>query len=164
MKKKIQEPVIAVDPRPSLTTGLKDRIPNKLGTLLDKDEMFYTMFEPKAPNRFIIHMIDERTKKKVVESYVIKRIDRPGFYTIGGKRSWFPIRLRFYESVVPTGTLFKLLKAGVMTITVNELGPVGDIIETWVIPLCRINSIKPQPLDWSSNAGPLELEVEIDWS
>lgn len=140
--------------------------PNRTpGDLINPKEAFYTMFEPRTPNRFLVYIEDEKTKKLVVETFLIKYIDRPRYsLRVDKKKHWYPIRIRFYESIVPTNVYFRLLKAGVFTVTVNELGPVGDVIGVWVLPQCRFNNLAPEALDWSSEGKPLEVWAELDWT
>ena len=126
------------------------------------------MWEPKTQNRFMVHIIDNRWGKNIpkpyiIEPYLVKYIDRPGFETIDGERVWKPIKLRIYEVIVPGHTLFKCISAGTFDVQVHELGPVGDIIETWHMSDCRFSSVKSNPLDWSSDCELQEVECELDW-
>lgn len=127
------------------------------------NDIFYTMWEPKSPNRFLVHMINEKTKEHIIEPYLIKYIDRPGFTDYKGEKHWHTIKMRFYEPIVPQHVLFRLLGAGVFDIQVDELGPVGDVIETWYMPHCKFHEVRAKPLDWSADAGPSEVQCEVDW-
>lgn len=148
------------------TNVTKNTTPNrKIGDLTIPEEAFYTVFEPRTPNRFLVYIEDENTKKLIIEPFLIKYIDRPRYSLKSDKtKHWYPIKVRFYESIVPSNVYFRLLKAGVFNITVNELGPVGDIVGIWLLPLCRFNSLIPEALDWSSDGKPLEVWAEIDWT
>lgn len=120
------------------------------------------MWEPKSTMRFIVTL---HTIKKdlVVPKYCIKKITRPSFSTYNSKKQWEPIILEFYEPLkVPI--LFQLLNVKLFTITVEELGPVGDICETWVLPDCKFLSVKASPLNWSetTNMSPV-VTAEVDW-
>ena len=120
------------------------------------------MWEPKTQNRFMVHIINDK-KKHIIEPYLVKYIDRPGYTTVGKERVWNPIKLRIYEPIVPEHTLFRCIGAGAFDIQVHELGPVGDIVETWHIPHCHFSAVKSKPLDWTSNGDHQEIECELEW-
>lgn len=141
----------------------KKTVPQNDPRLHSKAQIFFTHFEPKQPNRFLVHMINEK-KEQLIEPYLIKYIDRPGFTMFGGKKQWHSIKMRLYESIVPQHVLFRLLGAGVFDVQVDELSPVGDVIETWYVPHCRFHEVKAHPLDWASTKEPSEIQCELDWS
>lgn len=122
------------------------------------------MWEPLTANRFLVYLTDTRSKKLIVESFLIKHIDRPGFTWVDGKKQWNPICLKIYESLAPNNVLFRCLKASIFDVQVNELGPVGDVVETWLLPHCKFASVTPQPLDWARNGDVFELQCELDWN
>lgn len=137
----------------------------KIGDITTSKEAFYTVFEPRTANRFLVYVEDERTKKLIVEPFLVKYIDRPRYsLRVDKQKHWYPIRIRFYESIVPTNVYFNLLRAGIFTVTVHELGPVGDVVGAWVLPQCRFNNLAPEALDWSSDGKPLEVWAELDWT
>lgn len=142
-------------PRKKLTEDLeKSLTPRKHSTL-------YLSHVP--PNRFMVHIKDEKGNV-LIPHFLIKYIDRPRYLlTHDKKRIWQPIRIRVYEPIVPTNIYFRMLGAGVFNVTVEELGPVGDVVGCWVLPLCRFESLNPKPLDWASNGEPLEVWAELDW-
>lgn len=95
------------------------------GTLVSDKNMFYTTFEPKTRNRFMVHLYHPKTKEHLIEPFLIKYIDRPSYTRFNGKKHWHTIRLRMYESIVPQYVLFKCLGAGVFNLQVDELGSIG---------------------------------------
>ena len=81
-----------------------------MADLLNPNEMFYTVFEPKVQNRFIFS-IDG------IPSFVIKKADRPKVTTekktidyinvqrtFKGKTTWGDISLELYDPIVPSAT------------------------------------------------------------
>ena len=136
---------------------------NKI-TRLNLQDVNKIIWEPKIANRFTVHITDEITKKHIIEPHLIKYIDRPSFELVDKKYQWHPIKLKIYEPIVPGLVLFRCLGAGIFNIQVNEMGPVGDVIETWVLPHCRFESILANPLDWSSTIDVQTLDCVIDWS
>jgi hypothetical protein len=145
------------------TKSIKTTIDPKTPGPLDNN-LFYQIWEPITPNRFIVYITDEKTKECIIPVFLIKSIDRPG-YTLNHekKKWWHSIHIKVYEPINPGNILFKMLKASVFTVTVNELGPVGDVVGTWVIPTTRFKEIRPQSLNWSSDAEPMLIDAEIDW-
>jgi hypothetical protein len=120
------------------------------------------MWEPKTQNRFMVHIINDK-KKHIIEPYLVKYIDRPGYTMINGEKAWNPIKLRIYEPIVPEHILFRCLGAGTFDVQVHELGPVGDIIEMWHMPQCRFSSVKSKPLNWSDDSIQ-EVECDLEWN
>ena len=140
------------------------KVNGRLGKILDPKEAFYTVFEPRTPNRFIVHIKDEKGKE-IIPHFLIKYIDRPRYFLNSEKkRIWQHVRIRVYESIVPTNIYFRMLGSGVFNVTVEELGPVGDVVGCWSLPLCRWASLTPKALDWSSTGEPLEVWGELDWT
>jgi|FAXJ01.1.fsa_nt_gi hypothetical protein len=132
--------------------------------LTTASSIFHTTWEPKSERRFIVHMTHPKTKAHLIEAYLIKYIDRPGFTMFRGKKLWHTIKMRVYESIMPSHVLFRLLGAGTFNIQVNEMGPVGDVIETWCVPDCHFKEVKATPLDWSQVGNVSEVQCEIDWT
>jgi len=146
----------------------KQKVPeenDRLGRVISDREAFGPMFEPRTPNRFLVHIKDERTGKVIIPHFLIKYIDRPRYSVHADKkRIWHPLRMRVYESIVPTNIYFNMLRASVFTVTVEELGPVADVVGCWVLPKCRFSSLCPRALDWASDCDPLEVWAEIEWT
>lgn len=145
-----------------VTPGEGGGVPKGHTVPMEKN-MFYTAFEPKTRNRFLVHMYNPKTKEHLIEPFLIKYIDRPGFTMWYGKKHWHTIKLRIYESIVPQYVLFRCLGAGVFNLQVDELGPVGDVVETWCVPEARFKEVKATPLDWSNSGDVSEVLCELDW-
>lgn len=145
-------------------------------------ELFFQSFEPQVKNRFVA-IVDG------LPSYLIKNFKSPT-YTSGiivldhinikrklkGKADWSNVNLSLYNPIVPSAA------QGVMEwvrlhhesvtgrdgysdfykkdITVQGLGPVGDIISEWVLKGCVIESADFGDWDWS-NEAPQEISVSL---
>lgn len=145
-------------------------------------QLFFQAFEPKVQNRFVA-IVDG------LPSYLIKNFKAPT-YTAGiivldhinikrklkGKADWSDMTLNLYDPITPSGA------QGVMEwvrlhhesvtgrdgysdfykkdITVQTLGPVGDIVSEWVLKGCVISNADFGNYDWSSEA-PLEISLNI---
>jgi hypothetical protein len=149
--------------------------------------MFYTNFEPKTKNRFIME-IDG------IPSYLIKTANRPSiqFETITldhinvnrklkGKGTWQPIEITLFDPIVPSGAqaVMEWVRLSHESLTGRDgyadfykkdiqcylLGPVGDKIEQWTLKGAFIASATFNDLDWSSNdVVEISLTLEYDYA
>lgn len=144
-----------------------------MAEVLEFDQMFYTNFEPKMKNRYIME-IDG------VQSYLIKAASRPSitFETVEldhinikrklqGKGNWEDIEITLYDPIVPSGAqqVMEWIRLGHESITGRRgyadfykkdidfymLGPVGDKIEQWKLKGAFINSANFNDLSFDSN-------------
>jgi hypothetical protein len=150
--------------------------------VLDPNEIFYTAFEPKVQNRFIMY-IDG------IPSYLIKKAATPSvsftdikldhinvYRKLKGKAEWADITLNLYDPVTPSGAqaVMEWVRLGHESVTgrngysdfykkdvtLNTLGPVGDIVGEWVIKGAYIKSANFGEYDWSSDAY-ISLDVTL---
>ena len=144
-----------------------------MAEILEFDRMFYTNFEPKMKNRYIME-IDG------IQSYLIKTAARPSitFETITldhinikrklqGKGEWQDITITLYDPIVPSGAqaVMEWIRLGHESITGRRgyadfykkditfymLGPVGDKVEQWTLKGAFIVSADFGGLDFASN-------------
>jgi hypothetical protein len=152
--------------------------------ILEFDKMFYTNFEPKLANRFIMEI-------NGIQSYMIKTASRPTFTSevvdldhinikrkIKGKSSWDDINITLYDPIVPSGAqqVMEWIRSSHESLTGRDgyaafykkditfylLGPVGDKIEQWTLKGAFITSANFGELDWSSN-DPLSIELQLSF-
>ena len=126
-----------------------------MAELLDPSEIMFTPFEPKTKNRYIMYI-------EGIPAYLIKTANRPSiaFETIEldhinvkrylkGKGSWEELEVSLYDPIVPSGAqaVMEWVRLGHESvtgrdgysdfykkdITINVLGPVGDIVEKWTL-------------------------------
>jgi hypothetical protein len=151
--------------------------------VLDPNEIFFTAFEPKVKNRFIMYVDG-------IPSYTIKKVSAVGFEQgeqvlhhinvyrkIKGKLKWNDIDLALHDPITPSGAQavmewVRLHHESVTgrngysdfykkDITFNVLGPVGDIISEWIIKGAFIKSSTFGEFDWSSEGEVTELSVKL---
>ena len=144
--------------------------------------MFYTNFEPKLQNRFVMQ-IDG------IEAYMIKTASRPTFTSevveldhinvkrkIKGKSTWDDINITLYDPIVPSGAqmVMEWVRQSHESLTGRDgysnfykkdvqfylLGPVGDKIEQWTLKGAFISSANFGDVDWSSN-DPVSIELTL---
>ena len=155
-----------------------------MADVLSFDKIFYTNFEPKLANRFIME-IDG------IPSYMVKTANRPKLESevveldhinlkrkIKGKSNWTDITITLYDPVVPSGaqSVMEWIRTSHESITGRDgyadfykknidfymLGPVGDKVEQWKLVGAWISSAEFGDVDWSSN-DPVMITLTITY-
>ena len=155
-----------------------------MAEVLEFNDMFYTNFEPKMKNRYIME-IDG------IASYLIKTANRPSIQfepvvldhinvkrKLKGKGEWQDIEITLYDPIVPSGAqqVMEWVRTSHESITGRDgyadfykkdvdiymLGPVGDKIENWKLKGAFINSAVFNDLDWASN-DPSEITLTLSY-
>lgn len=150
--------------------------------VLDPNEIFFTAFEPQVQNRFIMY-IDG------IPAYLIKKASAPGFDAgeiilhhinvyrkVKGKVKWDDMNLSLHNPVTPSGAQTVMEWARLAhesvtgrdgyadfykrDITLNALGPVGDIIGEWIIKGAYVKTAKFGEYDWSADQA-LEITMTL---
>jgi hypothetical protein len=144
-----------------------------MAELLDNQEIFFTAWEPKVQNRFIMY-IDG------IPAYMIKAAGRPSLNNnpitldhinlkrkIKGKSEWQDLEITLYDPVVPSAAQavmewVRLAHESVTgrngyadfykkDVTINVLGPVGDKVEEWTLKGAFPASVNFNSLDWATS-------------
>jgi len=144
-----------------------------MAEILEFDKMFYTNFEPKMKNRFIMEWDG-------VPGYMVKAANRPSIQfekvtldhinvkrQLKGKGEWQDIQITLYDPIVPSAaqSVMEWVRLSHESITGRDgyadfykkdidlylLGPVGDKVEQWKIKGAYINQAQFGELDFSSN-------------
>ena len=153
---------------------------------LDPNEIMFTAFEPKVQNRFIMY-IDG------IPSYLVKSAASPSFTDniikldhintyrkLRGKREWQDMTLSLYDPITPSGAqaVMEWARLGYESvtgragyadfykkdITLNAVGPVGDIVGEWIIKGAFVASSNFGQYDWSvDEAVNVELTLAMDY-
>ena len=155
-----------------------------MADVISFDKIFYTNFEPKLANRFIME-IDG------IPSYMVKTANRPKLESevveldhinlkrkIKGKSNWTDITITLYDPVVPSGaqSVMEWIRTSHESITGRDgyadfykknidfymLGPVGDKVEQWKLVGAWISSAEFGDVDWSSN-DPVMITLTITY-
>lgn len=150
--------------------------------VITPSEQFFTAFEPKVQNRFIMY-IDG------IESYLIKSIQRPtvvfGDITLDhinvkrklkGKATWNDVSATLFDPVSPSGAQqvmewIRLSHESVTgrdgysdfykkDVTFNMLGPVGDVVEEWILKGAFVQQAQFGDASWA-NEAPMEITLNI---
>lgn len=153
-----------------------------MANIVSENEMFYTQFEPKTQNRFIMYLDG-------VPSYMVRAASRPSIQQqakqlphinlvrfVKGRSVWQPIQLTLYDPIVPSGAqaIMEWIRLGHESVTgrdgyadfykkdivLNLLGPVGDKVEEWIGKGCFITDANFGQLDWNSDE-PVTAQITI---
>jgi hypothetical protein len=154
--------------------------------VLDPNEIMFTAFEPKVSNRFIMY-IDG------IPSYMVKSVTSPSFTDgvikldhintyrkIRGKREWQNMTLSLYDPITPSGAqaVMEWARLGYESVTgragysdfykkdvtLNMLGPVGDIVGEWIVKGAFVQSSNFGTYNWSTDeAISVELVLSMDY-
>jgi len=158
-----------------------------MAEILEFNEMFYTNFEPKMKNRFIMEIAG-------IPSYLIKAGNRPNIQfeavtlehinlkrKLKGKGEWQDITITLYDPIVPSGAqaVMEWIRLGHESITGRRgyadfykkdldfymLGPVGDKIEQWKIKGAFIQQANFGDVSFDSNEpATIELTLSYDYA
>ena len=154
--------------------------------VLDPNEIFFTAFEPKQTNRFIMYI--DGTPSFMVKgvgavtltqgSVPLNHINVQRF--VKGKTVWNPIQFTLFDPITPSGAQAVMEwarlsyesvtgRAGYSDfykkdLTLNILGPVGDIVGEWVIKGGFVTTADFGDYDWSnSEVVDVSLTVAMDY-
>ena len=155
--------------------------------ILNTNEMMFTAFEPKLQNRFIMY-IDG------IPAYLIKKIARPSITfgevvldhinvkrKIKGKANWDNITCELYDPVTPSGAqaIMEWVRLSHESVTgrdgysdfykkdirFNALGPVGDVVEEWILKGAYCHAADFGEADWSSSdPSDITLTIRMDYA
>ena len=156
--------------------------------VINPNEIFYTAFEPKQANRFILYMDG-------MPSYILKGVSavtlNQGVVTLNhmnverkvkGKSVWQNVTLTLFDPITPSGAQATMewvrLHHESVTgrdgysdfykkdLTINVLGPVGDIVSEWILKGAFITSTNFGEYSWDTvdTAINLQITVSIDYA
>ena len=151
--------------------------------ILNPNEIFYTAFEPKQTNRFILYMDG-------VPAYLIKGVGAVSLTQtavainhinvqryVKGKTIWNTIQFTMYESITPSAAqaVMEWVRLGhesvtgrdgysdfyKKNITFNVIGPVGDIVSEWKIMGAMITEVNFGDYNWDDDGTPVNIQVTV---
>ena len=151
--------------------------------VLDPNEIFFTAFEPKQQNRFILYVdgIPSYTIKAVSavtltqDEIVLNHINV--YRKVKGKSKWSNITMTLFDPITPSGAQavmewVRLHHESVTgrdgysdfykkDLTIDILGPVGDIVSEWVIKGAFIVNANFGEYNWDNESTAQNLTVEV---
>ena len=155
--------------------------------IIDSTQMMFTAFEPKLQNRFLM-------KVDGIPAYLIKKIARPSITfgevtldhinvkrKIKGKAVWDNITCDLYDPVKPSGaqSVMEWIRLSHESVTgrdgysdfykkdirIQTLGPVGDIVEEWILKGAYCQNATFGDMDWSSDTpANISMTLVMDYA
>ena len=151
--------------------------------VLDPNEIFFTAFEPKQPNRFIMYMdgfpsfiVKGVSAVTLTQGSVpLNHINVQRF--VKGKTVWNPITFTLFDPITSSGAQavmewVRLHHESVTgrdgysdfykkDLTFNVLGPVGNVISEWIIKGAMITSADFGAYGWDDVDAAVNLTMEV---
>jgi len=151
--------------------------------ILDANEIFFTAFEPKQANRFILYMDG-------IPSYIVKGVNAVTvsqgevilnhinvYRKVKGKTTWGDIQMTLFDPITPSGAQsvmewVRLHHESVTgrdgysdfykkDLTLDVLGPVGDIVSEWVIKGAFIKEANFGDYNWDTENQAINITMTI---
>ena len=151
--------------------------------VLDPNQIFYTAFEPKQANRFVLYMDG-------MPSYLLKQVSavtlQQGVVTLNhinverkvkGKSTWQNITMTLFDPITPSGAQATMewvrLHHESVTgrdgysdfykkdLTINVLGPVGDVVSEWIIKGAMITEASFGDYNWDQENAAQEITMTV---
>ena len=155
--------------------------------ILDTNEMFFTAFEPKQQNRFVMY-IDG------FPSYIVKGVSAITITQetvplnhinlkryVKGKTNWGTVDFTLFDPITPSGAQavmewVRLHHESVTgrdgysdfykkDLTIDVLGPVGDVVSEWIIKGAFIKDGSFADMNWDTDgeAQNIDLTIGMDY-
>jgi len=151
--------------------------------LINPNEIFYTAFEPKQPNRFLME-IDG------IPSFMVKGVGAVSLTQgsvklnhinisryVKGKTEWNPIQFTLFDPVTPSGAqaVMEWVRLHHESVTGRDgysdfykkdlmfkvIGPVGDIVSEWVIKGAMITEASFGDYSWDTTDAATEITMTV---
>ncbi len=151
--------------------------------ILNPNEIFFTAFEPKQTNRFILYMDG-------IPSFLVKGVGAISLQQnavalnhinvqryVKGKTIWQTISMTLYEAITPSGaqSVMEWVRLGHESVTgrdgysdfykkdltFNVLGPVGDVVSEWVIKGAMITEASFGDYSWDDDGTIVNSTITV---
>ena len=151
--------------------------------VLSPNEIFFTAFEPKQPNRFIMYVGG-------IPSFMVKGISEVSLTQgvvdlnhinvqrkVKGKSVWNNMTMTLFDPITPSGAQaviewVRLSHESVTgrdgysdfykkDITINVLGPVGDVVSEWILKGAFPANVNWGAYSWDTVDAAIEITVEL---
>ena len=151
--------------------------------ILDANEIFFTAFEPKQANRFILYLDG-------IPSYLIKGVNAVTvsqgevvlnhinvYRKVKGKTTWGDIQMTLFDPVTPSGAqaVMEWVRLHHESVTgrdgysdfykkdlvIDVLGPVGDIVGEWIIKGAFIKEANFGDYSWDTENTAVNITMTV---
>jgi hypothetical protein len=155
--------------------------------ILDANEIFFTAFEPKQANRFILYMDG-------VPSYIVKGVNAISVTQgevplnhinvqrkVKGKTVWGDVQMTLFDPITPSGaqSVMEWVRLHHESVTgrdgysdfykkdlvLDVLGPVGDVVSEWILKGAFIKDANFGDYNWDTvdTAVNITMTVAVDY-
>ena len=151
--------------------------------ILDSNDIFFSTYEPKIQNRFVMAI-------QGIPAYIINKVTAVGFEQgevllnhinvyrkLRGKTKWNDVTVSLYDPITPSGAQavmewMRLHHESVTgrdgysdfykkNVSIQVLGPVGDIISEWVLMGAFIKSANFGDYDYAAEGTPQMITMVL---
>jgi len=151
--------------------------------ILNANEIFFTAFEPKQANRFILYMDG-------VPSYIVKGVNAVTvsqgevilnhinvYRKVKGKTTWGDIQMTLFDPVTPSGAqaVMEWVRLHHESVTgrdgysdfykkdlvLDVLGPVGDVVSEWIIKGAFIKEANFGDYNWDTENQAVNITMTV---
>jgi hypothetical protein len=155
--------------------------------ILDANEIFFTAFEPKQANRFILYLDG-------VPSYIVKGVNAVTLTQgevvlnhinvqrkVKGKTTWGDIQMTLFDPITPSGaqSVMEWVRLHHESVTgrdgysdfykkdlvLDVIGPVGDVVSEWILKGAFIKEANFGDYNWDTEntAVNITMTVGVDY-
>jgi hypothetical protein len=155
--------------------------------ILNSNEIFFTAFEPKQANRFILYMDG-------VPSYIVKGVNAISLTQgevplnhinvqrkVKGKTVWNDVQMTLFDPITPSGaqSVMEWVRLHHESVTgrdgysdfykkdlvLDVLGPVGDVVSEWILKGAFIKDANFGDYSWdqADQAVNITMTVAVDY-
>ena len=151
--------------------------------ILNANEVFFTAFEPKQANRFILYMDG-------VPSYIVKGVNAITvsqgevilnhinvYRKVKGKTTWGDVQMTLFDPVTPSGAqaVMEWVRLHHESVTgrdgysdfykkdlvLDVLGPVGDVVSEWIIKGAFIKEANFGDYNWDTENTAVNITMTV---
>ena len=151
--------------------------------ILNANEIFFTAFEPKQANRFILYMDG-------VPSYIVKGVNAVTvsqgevvlnhinvYRKVKGKTTWGDIQMTLFDPITPSGaqSVMEWVRLHHESVTgrdgysdfykkdlvLDVLGPVGDVVSEWIIKGAFIKEANFGDYNWDTENTAVNITMTV---
>jgi len=151
--------------------------------ILNSNEIFFTAFEPKQANRFILYMDG-------VPSYIVKGVNAVTvsqgevvlnhinvYRKVKGKTTWGDIQMTLFDPITPSGaqSVMEWVRLHHESVTgrdgysdfykkdlvLDVLGPVGDVVSEWIIKGAFIKEANFGDYNWDTENTAVNITMTV---
>ncbi len=151
--------------------------------VIDPNEIFFTAFEPKQANRFILYMDG-------IPSFIVKGVSAVSLTQgevilnhmnvqrkVKGKTTWNDITMTLFDPITPSGAqaVMEWVRLHHESVTgrdgysdfykkdlrLDVLGPVGDIVSEWILKGAFVKEASFGDYNWDTENEAKQIEVTL---